>query len=710
VEVQALNLSAGYDRIPYPVQIESVQAGYGGGKIDVKNLNGAIGKSSFSGITAQIDLAGTPNIGVSSGKSILLLEEIYAWLTSLEKFKVPLQDLKSLQGALALSFMNLQGPLTQPGKWDFRILAEVERLAMEASMLPGPLVVRAAQLDVTPERILLQDSEVNLLDASLRVSAGVHGWQQGWNRLEGTFRGNLGAHSMGWAFTYFHVPENLKIQAPLAIRQTRVGWDRRGEIQVSGNLRWPEGPSLAIDLLYNAETLALNRLLMEDEQSQADIGLKFHQKELFLNFKGRLEKSTLDRILVKNEFLRGSIRGDFQSRIFLDQPFRSTGHGKLEGIDLGLVLPLEGPLIVKDFSVDADQGRIHVESAALRWDDRHLALGGWLDFSPEGFHLDMDVSADGLEWAKIEKILKTQDQKTEPAKAARTPIPPLRGRIGFKSASFEYDRFTWRPLDLEITFLPEGVKVAVREANVCGISTPGTVKATSEDMALDFQPLARNQDFPSIVACLSGRSFLMTGNLDFYGRIKGRGQSQDLVQSLQGPLEMEAKDGRIYQDPIAIKILAFLNLTELLVGEKDDPFKKGMDYKSLRAKGELQSGKLTIKELVLDASEMQVASQGEIDFVNQRMDLVIAVAPLKTVDWIVKHIPGVDYILDGTLVSIPIRVQGDLKDPRIIPLAPGQIGHDLMGIMKRTLKLPFKVVQPIVKQPEKLHPQPEATK
>jgi hypothetical protein len=710
VEVQELNLSARYDRIPYPLQIESARAVYGGGKIDVKNLNGAIGKSSFSGITAQIDLAGTPHLGISSGKSIILLEEIYAWLTSLEKLKVSLQDLKSLQGEIALSSMSFQGPLTQPEKWDFRIQAESERLAMEASMLPGPLVVRAAKLEVTPEKILVQDSEVNLLDASLKVSGGVNGWQQGWHSLEGTFQGNLGAHIMGWAFTSFHVPENLRIQAPLALRQTRVGWNQRGEIQVSGNLRWPEGPSLAIDFLYNPETLEVNRLLMEDDQSQAEVGLKFHQRELFLNFKGRLEKSTLDRILVRNEFLRGSIRGDFHSRIFIDQPLRSTARGKLKGGGLGLVLPLKAPLIVKDFSVDADQGRVHVESAALRWDDRHLALEGWLDFSPEGFHLDLDVSIDGLEWAKIEKILRTEDQKTEPGRTARTKIPPLRGRIGVKSAFFEYDRFTWRPLDLEITFLPEEVKVTVREAKVCGISTPGTVTATSEDLALDFQPLAKNQDFSSVVSCLSGRPVLMTGNLDFYGRVKGRGQSKDLVQSLQGPLEMEAKDGRIYQDPIAIKILAFLNLTELLAGEKDDPLKKGMDYKSLQAKGELQSGKLTIQELVLDASAMQVASQGEIDFVNQRMDLAIAVAPLKTVDWIVKHIPVVGYILEGTLISIPLRVQGDLKDPRIIPLAPSQIGSELMGIMKRTLKLPFKVVQPIVKHPEKPHPQPEAPK
>jgi hypothetical protein len=423
-----------------------------------------------------------------------------------------------------------------------------------------------------------------------------------------------------------------------------------------------------------------------------------------------LEKSTLDRILVKNEFLHGSIRGDFQSRIFIDQPLRSTAHGKLKGVDLGLVLPLKVPVIVKAFAVDVDQGRVHVESAALRWDDRLLALEGWVDFSPAGFRLDMDVSVDGLEWAKIEKILKTEDQKTEPGKAPGTQIPPLQGRIGFKSTSFEYERFTWRPLDLEITFLPEGVKVTVREANVCGISTPGTVQAASADMALDFQPLVRNQDFSTTVGCLAGRQVQMTGDLDFYGRIKGRGQSKDLVQSLQGPLEMEAKDGRIYQEPIVVKILAFLNLTELLAEEKDDPLKKGMAYKSLQAKGELQSGKLMIKELLLDASGMQAASLGEIDFVNQRLDLAVAVAPLQTVNWIVKHIPLVDNILEGTLISIPVRIHGDLKDPKIIPLAPSQIESRFMGIMKRTFKLPFKVVQPFVKDTEKLYPQQEAPK
>jgi hypothetical protein len=61
--------------------------------------------------------------------------------------------------------------------------------------------------------------------------------------------------------------------------------------------------------------------------------------------------------------------------------------------------------------------------------------------------------------------------------------------------------------------------------------------------------------------------------------------------------------------------------------------------KSLLANGDLSSGKLFIKELALDSSAMDLVSQGEIDFVHQRIDLVVLVAPLKQVNWIVKHIP-----------------------------------------------------------------------
>ena len=131
-----------------------------------------------------------------------------------------------------------------------------------------------------------------------------------------------------------------------------------------------------------------------------------------------------------------------------------------------------------------------------------------------------------------------------------------------------------------------------------------------------------------------------------------------------------------------------------------------MSYKSLQAKGDLNSGKLFIKELALDASGMEVVSQGEIDFVHRRIDLVVLASPLKKVNWVVKHMPIIGYILGGTLISVPVRVHGDLNAPNIIPLDPSVIGSELVGMMKRTLQLPFKVTQPIFKDLEKLKEKP----
>jgi hypothetical protein len=87
--IQQLKLLARYNRIPYLLKIESAQGTYDAGKIIVENLKGTVGQSSFSEISAQINLKGPPHILVPSGKSSIMLEEIYAWLTSLEKFQSP---------------------------------------------------------------------------------------------------------------------------------------------------------------------------------------------------------------------------------------------------------------------------------------------------------------------------------------------------------------------------------------------------------------------------------------------------------------------------------------------------------------------------------------------------------------------------------------------------------------------------------------------
>ena len=120
----------------------------------------------------------------------------------------------------------------------------------------------------------------------------------------------------------------------------------------------------------------------------------------------------------------------------------------------------------------------------------------------------------------------------------------------------------------------------------------------------------------------------------------------------------------------------------------------------MSANAAFEDGKLIISEGTIDSPSMGIACAGKIKLVKKKMDLTVLVAPFKTVDRIVKHIPLVGNILGGTLVSLPFRATGNLDDPDVIPLSPTAVGSGLLGILERTLKLPITIIQPVLPKPK----------
>jgi hypothetical protein len=315
-------------------------------------------------------------------------------------------------------------------------------------------------------------------------------------------------------------------------------------------------------------------------------------------------------------------------------------------------------------------------------------------FSEEEFLFDMNLSADGLEWEKIEGLLEGEKGESDLQQREELSVPRLRGTLGIKLGYFKYGKFTWKPLHADISLAHDKIEVAVTEANLCGISTPGIAKITPQGLSLDFKPTCTGQEPGPILACLLDTEVDMTGNLDLKGEIMSRAKPEELVQSLRGNFEFLARDGRIYRSNLLLKILAVVNITEIFRGKYPDLGKEGFAYDSFTLKADLQDGKLILKEAILDGSSMELVGQGEVDFMAETMDLTVLVAPLKTIDFTVKKIPLVRSILGGTLLSIPVRVRGDLRNPTVMPLSASAVGSELTDIMKRTFRLPIKVIHP----------------
>jgi uncharacterized protein YhdP len=186
------------------------------------------------------------------------------------------------------------------------------------------------------------------------------------------------------------------------------------------------------------------------------------------------------------------------------------------------------------------------------------------------------------------------------------------------------------------------------------------------------------------------------GDFDLKGRIIAQGKPEDLIRSFKGNVELESRDGHFYYSKGLMRVLEFVNSTEIYRGKLPDPGKEGVDYKLIKIRAALRDGKLMIEEAMLDGPALELVAKGEIDLMNQEINLIGLVAPLKTVDRIVKLTPVVKEIFAGTLITIPVRVHGSLKDPKVTAVSPSAIGDEMLAMMKRTLGLPFKVIEPFI--------------
>ena len=180
------------------------------------------------------------------------------------------------------------------------------------------------------------------------------------------------------------------------------------------------------------------------------------------------------------------------------------------------------------------------------------------------------------------------------------------------------------------------------------------------------------------------------------GTLSAEGKSDQLLQSLQGKINFSAKDGRIYKATILPKIFSLINISGIFEGGLPDLVKEGFSYHSLIIQGDIENGKIFLKEAVIDAPSMEMVGMGNIDLAKKKIDLKVLVAPLKTVDSVLRKIPLVRNIVGRNLVAIPIKVTGDLENPEVSNLSPSAIGSGLLGIMEKVLKSPVNLIQPII--------------
>jgi len=415
----------------------------------------------------------------------------------------------------------------------------------------------------------------------------------------------------------------------------------------------------------------------------------------------------------------------------------------------GKIVTPPGPLPLEEAS-----GEFEIEEAVLRCWDAKARLGKstasegalvvGLISGQEDFHLDAVVDADAEDLAHYlplvikEEGLKKEIESFREAKGRGKGRLVLGGDINHIRPQVEVERFQcsfrhanspgrisldggqialhngksvwqadtvtwkdfhWKNAEGTVIFGDRGIEITVANADLCGIHSNGIVYTGGGRITYSFQFRAEEADLSSTILCLWGKDARIEGPFDLDGTMWAEGTQDPLREASEGSLVFSSKQGRIYRWTILSQISGMLNVIGLVTGRFPDFTQKGFEYDTFIISGELRDGYIYLDEAIIDGPAMKIVGQGKFDLAKGEADIAVLVAPLKTVDTVMKNIPIVGKIItgkDGTFISIPFRVKGPLDDSTITLLPPEAVGSGLWGVLKRTLQAPVDAVKTVI--------------
>lgn len=696
-EISQFNVHADYARVPYPISIQGGEFRYAPHSVTAQNLQLSAAHCSFSQLSFMIDWAKTAQLKVQFQHARLALDEFYPWLLSFKDVSRTLKDFQAMKGRVEITGLHLEGPLRHPKQWQFRGSGTFHNYSLKAAFLPDPLTLQRGAFQSATQKLTLTDARGTLLDASFNGSGSLIGHLYDLHAAQLQFAGKVGPHAMAWLDRVTYLPASLQIKPPLTVPAARFTWTKARSIKFKGAFSTRNGPRVGLDLVHTPGQLLIKDLSLQDRTSRAVLTMNLNKTAADVSFRGNLTHTTLDRLLVHNHFLDGFVQGDFRAHIPLNKPLNTDAQGTLQGAGLKYPGKTLIPFQLQRFSCKAEHHKLIVRSARLNWQGEDMDLHGHGEFSPRGLVFDMGLSTGSLDWNRIQKDLARKSSTEQHAGSSNSFWKlPVQGILRIDAKRFTYGNLTWHPCQANIYWGTRQLKVVIVKADLCNISTPGVITIKPPDQVhIDFTPTARNQSLNTALACLFNKKRLMDGRFDLHAELTAHGKPQALGESLGGNVQLVAHKGRIFRFNILAKIFTVLNFTNIFVGRLPDLTKEGLGYRSITVQGDMHQGKLILKKAVIDGDSLELVSQGNVDLIHKTLSLTVLVAPLKTVDIILNHIPLVGKIV-GRIVSIPVEVTGNWNAPAVIPLSPTAVGSELLGIMKSTLGLPFKIIQPVL--------------
>jgi len=704
MDVVSFSLSCQYQRCPYPISILEGSLRVSEGLIVAENLSGTLGSSSFKDLSLRADLS-KDYVKIALGRGDIYVQEIFPWIRTFGKIGRGLDRVDTVKGRILLSKFEVEGPLYSPQEWDFSAEGDIQGVSLATKGPFPPLKIIEARFRTTGSRTahigFLEGLRLELLDASIIASGAFTNYLKGLEGVDAEVEGELGEAFIQWLQERLPMRSYAGIRGSVDLSRGRFFWKSGVMTRFDGDLTFERGPRVLFDFTRGAASGLEQRLYLEDTGKEARISIVLDPSSeiLDLTFEGQLSAETLKKMLVFKEPLSGTIRGNMRAHILRHRPHQSTFQGFLTAENAVIpFIPKEIP--VRSFKklhiAPSENNGFRVLSAVLIVDDLELELGGQVTLLPRGLLLDLDLSTKSLDILKVETFLRSFPRGKKKEGTTEAKHSSIKGVIRLSSEELTHGDLKWSPFLADVMLSGEGAQVSIRNARLCGITTRGNVELREGKVYMNLEVDANEEEMLPAISCLFDKGLLATGSFNIRGKLAAEGNRSRLARSFYGNLEFEARGGIIKQSVPLQNVLSYLNLMEVFAGKFPDLHAEGFPYNFIKSKVLVKEGRLYIQEGIIDAPSMEIFFQGELDPLTNTVDLTLIVSPLRTADSILKNIPIVSYITGGSLISVAFKVKGPRDNPSVSPLPPSAVGAGILGMVKRTLKLPVKIIEPLL--------------
>ena len=402
----------------------------------------------------------------------------------------------------------------------------------------------------------------------------------------------------------------------------------------------------------------------------------------------------------------------------MEDPSSARLKGPIEASGLNWHWGVSEPIAVTYANLAGHNSWTDIEELSLGINGESVMSKGRASFSKHNIDLDLDLNSDSLSWKNLSRLLKTLKEKYPSPDLAPTPKSPnsslsLTGRINLELDRFKYTSikeaaipdkdhkvidYVWQPLTGQVKFLPQGkTAISVSSGTICGLNTTGTWRSGPGSGMANLSISTAHEEkvlFQDVLLCLGHDQNILEGPFVLNANLEGTPKNWQ-----RGTVELHSANGRIRRMTLLSKIFSVLNVIDLFSKNGfPDLLTRGFPFSQMEIKGNIKDNNLYIDQAIIKGEGLNLFGSGKIDLDDMDADMIVLVAPLKTIDTIVSKVPLLGKAIggkDATIVAFPVKIKGQIKDPEVTVLSPDAVGGAMIDLVKNTLMLPFRILSPI---------------